>query len=112
MDVTFVENQAFFGDTYLQGESQLGEDKWWESNQPLSMPNVVYSSMPRPTSDSIWNIAPDLNSRKSTNFGIGLGFNSGVSTVTVTQFGIVSGSNFGMSTNSGPDESLSHDSHS
>ncbi|RVW49960.1 hypothetical protein CK203_091795 [Vitis vinifera] len=81
-----MENQVYFEDTYLHGESKLGEDRWWESNRPLPIPSVY----------TFW-----FHSGTSTHPGTGPSSNSGTP-----------GSTFGTSSNSGPNESLSHDSHS
>ena len=115
MDVTFMENQVYFGDTYLYEESKLGEDRWWESNQPLPIPSVVYCPMPSATTDLGRNIGtgPGLGSISGT----GTSTHSGSITSTHPGTGPSSnsgtpGSTFGTSSNSGPNESLSHDSHS
>ena len=30
MDVTFVGNQLYFGDTYVQGKNDYMKDRWWD----------------------------------------------------------------------------------
>lgn len=60
-DVTFIENQAYFGDTYLQGESKLREDRWWESNQPPPIPSEVYKPLLSATSNPSTNYGPAIN---------------------------------------------------
>ena len=110
-----MENQVYFEDTYLHGESKLGEDRWWESNRPLPIPSVVYCPMPSATTDLGRNIGtgPGLGSISGT----GTSTHSGSITSTHPGTGPSSnsgtpGSTFGTSSNSGPNESLSHDSHS
>lgn len=93
-----MENQVYFGDTYLYEESKLGEDRWWESNQPLPIPSVVYCPMPSATTDL------------GRNIGTGPGLGSISGTGTSTHSG-TPGSNFGTSTNYNLNESWSHDSH-
>lgn len=43
--MNLVENQAYLGYTYLHDKSKLKEDNWWKSNQPLSMPNMVFGPL-------------------------------------------------------------------
>lgn len=59
LDVTFVEHQPYFGDTYLQGES-LGEDSWLEVDHSLSIPSVVSSPIPSASSDLLSSSNPDI----------------------------------------------------
>ena len=76
-----MENQVYFEDTYLHGESKLGEDRWWESNRPLPIPSVVYCPMPSATTDLGRNIG--------TGPGPGLGSISGTGTSTHSGFILV-----------------------
>nr|CAN67006.1 hypothetical protein VITISV_020408 [Vitis vinifera] len=76
MGIIFVENQAYFRDTYLHGESKPGEDRWWESSQPLPIPSVVYSLMLSTSTGPGSNSITSIHSGTGTGTGTGPGYNS------------------------------------